>query len=141
MHRAGGVGGDKFHHHLFAAAEIAAAIGIAEAADVAQDLRIECPAQEEIQEAGPGDLEFFKIGAVQREVLADRFGNFARSHAERPRGNHRGIGGPVAVSAVRGDLNGEIRDRLRRELSGRNGAAYCLYDERPKLISCLLYNL
>ena len=93
VHRAGGVGGDKFHHHLFAAAEIAAAIGIAEAADVAQDLRIKCPAQEEIQEAGPGDLEFFKIGAVQREVLADRFGNFARGHAERPRGNHRGIGG------------------------------------------------
>ena len=139
MHGAGRVGGDKFDHDLFALPVVAAAVFRAERFNILEHVYIELLAQEKVDEAGSCDFEAVKIGAVQGQVVCDCLRDFAGRCMECTRAYHGGVGGPIAVGPVRGDLNGKFGDIRLRQFAVGAGLFHGRADGIPQFSGRLLH--
>ena len=139
MHGAGGVGGNKFHHHTLALAVIAAAVVAAQRGNVLQHIHIKAGREEEIQKARASDFKAVEIGAVKHQMLCDQLGNFARGQTERAGRDQRGVGGPVPVGAVGRDFERKGGHRFCGQFFCGNRAPHGVQNGFSQLISGLLY--
>ena len=105
VHGAGGVGGNKFHHDLFAAAVIAAAEGFALLQHLPGEGSKPGLLHVEIDEAGPGDLAALHRQGAEIKPLRQQRGKLLRGHAHGAGVDHGGVGGKVAVGGIAGDLH------------------------------------
>ena len=85
--------------------------------------------EEDIEEAGTGNLRLFKIAAVKVKVSSDCFGNLSRSFSESPCGDHRHVGREVSVLGVRRDFDDEFRNFPLRKFPGKNGGFDRLFNK------------
>ena len=97
VHRTCGIRGYKFHHHLFALAEVGAAVALGIRENLRDDCGIVAAAEEEVDEARSGGLKAVEEGAAEVEVFRDRLRDLERRHAERFRSCHRRVGREIAV--------------------------------------------
>ena len=105
VHGAGGVGGDELDHVLLALEALAAAVGVRLALHVLNDVGVPLFAETEVQEAGAGDLNRSKVGAVELHVLGEDIRDLARVLAHGLGGGQAEGGGVVAVGGILGDLD------------------------------------
>ena len=105
VHGAGGVGGDELDHVLLALEALAAAVGVRLALHVLNDVSVPLFAETEVQEAGAGDLNRSKVGAVELHVLGEDIRDLARVLAHGLGGGQAEGGGVVAVGGILGDLD------------------------------------
>ncbi len=107
VHGAGGVGGNELHVILFAGTNVGAAVlGVGDSG--AYDAGEPALAQEQVDEAGAGDLEAVKQAAAQLQFCGDGLGDLARGFVERAGTGHGNIGCDVTVFDVGRDLDDEI---------------------------------
>ena len=107
VHGAGGVGGDELDVILFACARVGAAIfrvGDSGAHDAGEPVL----AQEQVDEAGAGDLKAVKQAAVQLQFCGNGFCDLARCLVEGARTGHGHVGRNIAVFDVSRDLDDEV---------------------------------
>ena len=119
VHGAGGIGGDKLHHQLFAAALVHAAVVCALGIDAGEHVGIPAGREAEVDEAGAGHLDRRKPASVQIQVLRKRLGDFARGHVQGARAGHGVVCGVVAVLGVLRDLHRAAEHSALGELSLR----------------------
>ena len=106
VHGAGGVGGDKLHHHLFSAPLGARAVAKSLVLHGGQDLPEPPGAQGEIEKAGSGNLHLLEIAALQLQVVRDDLGDLPGGHVQGPGPRHGKGGGVIPVGGVLWNLDG-----------------------------------
>ena len=108
VHRAGGIGGNEFHHHLAAGADVAASVSRALFRDGLQRREPRILGQPEIDEARAGNL-----GAgdqrVRRQRGDQRLRQLARILARRLGDAHRDVALEVAVLRIARALDHHLR--------------------------------
>ena len=145
VHGAGGVGGDKLHHDLLAAALRVGAVSGPLPLHVRQDRLIPLGAQGEIQKAGPGDLHFLEVAPLQVKVVHNGLGDGPGGLVQRSGPRHGIGGGVVPVGGILGDLNGGLHLRaggqLARLHSPQIGRLRQLRDLGAGLLDLIRHNL
>ena len=141
MHGTGGVGGNIFHHHLFAAAEIGAAELLVLPAHLRDHIAVIGRGEKEIHKSGTGDLRFVKIGAAQLQMGGQRIGNLPGGGVKCPGGDHGGVDRHIAVFPVGGDLHRVGRDVRLGQLAGGDGCSESVPDQLPQLGFRLFYDI
>ena len=126
VHGTRGVRGDKFHHHLFALAEVRAAVALGIGENLRNDRGVVAAAEEEIDEARSRGLEAVEKGTAEVEVFRDRLRDFERRHAERFRSCHRRVGREISVRGVRGCFDDKVGQSRFRKRACRD----CFFDCR-----------
>ena len=107
VHGAGGVGGDELDVILLACARVGAAIfGVGDSG--AHDAGEPVLAQEQVDEAGAGDLNAVKQAAVQLQFCGNGLCDLARCLVEGARTGHSHVGRNIAVFDVSRDLDDEV---------------------------------
>jgi len=106
VQRAGGVGRDEFHAHRAAGATGVAAVGVALGHDPAHFGVVGLGGEEEIDEAGAGDLHLGQQ-RVRRQRGDQFFRQFTRLGASRLGQQHGQVGGEIAVLAAARALDHE----------------------------------
>ena len=106
VQRAGRIGGDEFHAHGLAGAVGIAAVGVALGQDAAHFGVIGVGGEEEVDEAGAGDLDLVHQRVCRQR--GDQFlGQLARFGARRFGQQQRHVAGEIAVVAVARPLDHE----------------------------------
>ena len=139
MHGAGRVGGDKFHHDLFAVTVVGAAVALLLIENILDHAGIKRGGEEKVQKSRTRDLGARQQGALQRQMGEQRLRDLTRRGMKRAGGDHGGVNGEVAVFAVGGHLNGIGGQRQLRQLARPGGgirrAGQCL----PHLLFRLIH--
>jgi hypothetical protein len=118
MQRAGGIRRHELHQHLAVGPAAIAAEGIAQIMDAPHDAGMRVARQEEIDEAGAGDLHFLD-GRVLLQRADNGLGQFARRLARDLRQAHGDVGGEVAIGRIAGALHAQVFQGCVR---GQHGA-------------------
>ena len=122
VHGAGGVGRNELHVVALARAGVGTAV-LGVGAGGAQHAGEPVLGQEQVDEAGPGNVRPGKQGAVQVQLGGDGLGDLAGGLAEHPRPGHGQVGRHIAVFYVGGDLHDEIRQCGFGQAAVRHGGA------------------
>jgi hypothetical protein len=124
VQRPGRIGRDEFHARGPAGTTGIAPVGFALAEDTAQFGMVGAGAEEEIDEARPGNFHFADLCTL-RHCGEQRLGQRARVLARRLGQQKRGIRGEVAVVAIARAFDHERRSGIRRQkgllLQARDG--------------------
>ena len=141
MHRTSRVGGNEFHHHTLAFAEVGFAVVCAVFMNAQKHLAEIAAADKEINEAGTGHFGALNQRTGEIHAFADRLGNLAGRHPECLCRDHRRIGGKVAVRRVGGRLNGEGGRGNSRKHFVSHAASHCRHDNFFDLGVYFLYGI
>ena len=93
--------------HTLALAVVGFAVIRAVRADARQDVAEIAPTHKEIDEAGARDLHALDIGAGEVHALGKKLRNLSGRQTERLGGDHRRVGGEIAVGGVGGGFDGK----------------------------------
>ena len=141
VHRPCRIGGDEFHQHPLALAEIGLAVIGAVPVNAEQNVAEIAAADKEVDEAGACDLGAFDQRAGEVHAFADRLGNLAGRHSECLRRDHRRVGGKIAVRRVRRRFNGKGGSRNSGKHFVGNAASHRRYDDFFDLYVYFLYGI
>ena len=133
VHRAGGVGGDKFHVDLLAMAVIGAAVLVPQGENALHNGGEPSGPYKKVDEAGAGHLRPLEGGALQVHLLTQDLGNLPGGHGKGLGAGHGGVGGKVALGGIGGDLHHKGGQGGVLEGPGGNGPVEALLHQLPRL--------